>query len=662
MLLLLFSLLALFIGALLPLLLNRNPEWATRAGQAGAAGGGVLALAPAFRSLHSAQEISIRWPWAVPGGSFYLGIDALSGYFLIPIALLSALGAIYGGEYLLAHRGTRKPGPPWFFYNLLTASMILVVIARNAVLFLTAWEAMAVTSFFLVTYDHEKPNVQAAGWLYLVATHLGTAFLFALFAVLERESGSLDFDRFAALGALPPALASALFIFAVIGFGAKAGFVPFHIWLPEAHPAAPSHVSALMSGVMIKTGIYGLVRTLTFLDAPAVWWAWVLIALGVICTAYGVLFALVQHDLKRLLAYHSVENIGIIVLGLGVGLWGVCMHQPAVALLGYAGGLLHVLNHALFKGLLFLGAGNVLHATGSGNLDGLGGLLKRMPRTGGCFLIGAAAICGLPPLNGFVSEFLVFLASFQGVSAEHLPAVTPILGGIAGLALISGLAAACFSKVFGMVFLGEPRSNAAAEAHEVRGAMIAPLVLLAALCIAIGLAGPWVFRAILPVTAPLVNASSEELAASVQFGQNTLFHVTLGAGFFFMLFAGLAFARKTLLAGRAIGETGTWDCGYAAPNARMQYTASSYAQPLAEVFHAVLRTTRHYQPPEGLFPCSGALETHTPDWWHERAYRPLAAWLVRGMAWFRRLQPGHVQWHVLYIAITLLLLLVWKIG
>ena len=275
---------------------------------------------------------------------------------------------------------------------------------------------MSLASFFLVMFDDEKESVRRAGWIYLVAMHLGTAFLLAMFLLLGQERRLAGFR--AALGRARRR-SGVLFLLAVVGFGTKAGFIPLHVWLPEAHPAAPSHVSAVMSGVMIKTGIYGLLRMLTLLGPPPAWWGWTLLGIGVVSGVLGVLFALAQHDLKRLLAYHSVENIGIIALGLGVGLLGISYGNPTMAALGFAGGLLHVVNHAVFKSLLFLGAGSVLHATGTGEIDRLGGLLKRMPVTGATFLVGAAAISGLPPLNGFVSEFLIYLGALAGLGSRR---------------------------------------------------------------------------------------------------------------------------------------------------------------------------------------------------------------------------------------------------
>src|SRR5208337_3084062 len=341
--------------------------------------GGILigcmcGIVPAVRVVLGEPSQSIRMAWDVPYGSLFLELDPLSGFFLIPVFVLCALAAIYGAEYLEAYRGKKALAPPWFFFNLLVASMVVVILARNGVLFLMAWEMMALSSFFLVTFEDEKESTRQAGWTYLVASHIGTAFLLVLFVLLGRANGSLDFDRFSASSGAP-----LMFVPALVGFGTKAGFIPLHVWLPEAHPAAPSHVSAVMSAVMIKTGIYGLLRILTFLGPPQAWWGWVLCVVGLTSGILGVLLALAQHDLKRLLAYHSVENIGIIALGLGVGILGVSRRSTMLTVLGFGGGLLHVQNHALFKGLLFLGAGSVLHGAGTREIDHLGGLTKRMP-------------------------------------------------------------------------------------------------------------------------------------------------------------------------------------------------------------------------------------------------------------------------------------------
>jgi hydrogenase-4 component B len=627
--------------------------WRPRLGVGGVVAGCVVGLIPAVGVLFGGATESMRLAWDVPYGAFFVEVDPLSAFFLIPIFGLSALTAIYGDEYLAAWRGKKSLGASWFFFNLLVASMVMVVLARNAVLFLIAWELMALTSFFLVTFEDEKESVRDAGWTYLVASHLGTAFLLAMFVLLGRETGSLDFDRFA------PVSTAALFLLAVIGFGTKAGFMPFHLWLPEAHPAAPSHVSALMSGVMIKMGIYGLLRTLTFLGPPPLWWGWLLVAIGLSSGVLGVLFALAQHDLKRLLAYHSVENIGIIALGLGVGLLGMSSGSTPLVVLGFAGALLHVINHALFKGLLFLGAGAVLHATGTREIEHLGGLAKRMPWTAATFLVGAVAISGLPPLNGFVSEFLIFLGSYAGAVHGDASLAVPLLAVIAGLALIGGLAAACFTKAFGIVFLGEPRHDDAARAHEPGLAMRLPMALLAVGCALIGLFAPFALRILPPVLAVLTRAPvGENLADAVQ----PLTMIVFSCVGVILLVGGLLWLRRALLSSQRVETSVTWDCGYARPTARMQYTASSYAQPLTELFATLLRTQRKSVPPDGTFPQASSLATETPDVAREVIFRPLFAGTGWALARLRWLQQGRIQLYVLYIALTLLVLLIWKLG
>jgi NADH:ubiquinone oxidoreductase subunit 5 (subunit L)/multisubunit Na+/H+ antiporter MnhA subunit len=519
--------------------------------------------------------------------------------------------------------------------------------------------------------------------------HLGTAFLLVMFLLLGQNAETLDFEHLSA-ASTPSGI---LFLLAVVGFGTKAGFIPMHVWLPEAHPAAPSHVSAVMSGVMIKTGIYGLVRVLTLLGPPDAWWGWTLLGIGVVSAILGVLYALSQHDLKRLLAYCSVENIGVVAMGLGVGVLGIHYENPVMAVLGFTGALLHVINHAVFKSLLFLGAGSVLHATGTGELDRLGGLFKRMPTTGTVFLIGAAAISGLPPLNGFVSEFLIFLGAFWAIGGESPLAQTwPALGVlvIGGLALTGGLAVACFTKAFGVAFLGEPRSDAAANAHECGAAMRWPMALLAGLCVVIGLAAPlWPMLlqpAVSVVMSTDVRASSAlaatgpvclwERANAVVESPLSLFEkgdvvgaaiqplvgVTFGACIVFGLIVLLVSIRRRLLTGRRVEQTVTWDCGYVASTPRMQYTASSFSRPLLLLFRLALQPDEEVHPPRGLFPKQASLQTRVPDMFRRRIYEPVflgIAWIASKLRW---LQEGRIQIYVLYIALTILVLLIWKLG
>jgi formate hydrogenlyase subunit 3/multisubunit Na+/H+ antiporter MnhD subunit len=628
--------------------------WRPRLGVWGVVVGCAIGLIPSVRALLGGSIESLRLTWNVPYGAFFVELDALSAFFLIPVFGLAVLTAIYGNEYLAAWRGKKSPGASWFFFNLLVASMVMVVLARNAVLFLVAWELMALTSFFLVTFEDEKENVREAGWTYLVASHLGTAFLLAMFVLLGRGAGSLDFDRFA------PVNTGALFLLALIGFGTKAGFMPLHVWLPEAHPAAPSHVSALMSGVMIKMGIYGLLRALMFLGPPPVWWGWLLVGIGLVSAVLGVFFAVAQRDLKRLLAYSSVENIGIITIGLGIGLIGMSQGSTVLTVLGFTGALLHVINHALFKGLLFLGAGAVLHATGTRQLDQLGGLMKRTPWTGLAFLVGVIAISALPPLNGFVSEFLLYVAAYRAGLAPGGNVAVVGLSVIAGLALVGGLVVACFAKAFGIVFLGEPRTERAQHAHEPGWAMRLPMILLGAGCLLVGVCAPEVVRLLATVVGEVSRLPITSVEGTLEPALASLRAVVLMAGTVVAFVILLALLRVWLLAGRAVHSAVTWGCGYAKPSVRMQYTGSSFAQPITELLGLALGMRRSIRPPKGAFPASASLETATPDFFGEGVYRPVFKGSEWGLAKLRWLQRGQIHIYVLYIALTLLVLLVWN--
>jgi hydrogenase-4 component B len=655
--------LLLFSGAVAVLLVrSQAASWVAALGVWAGCG---MALLPVIDTLVGHSPDPLRIAWSMPGGSFILGLDGLSAFFCLPILLISPLAALYGCEYM-AHE-KKSLGSMLFFYNVLVASMLLLMAARNGLLFLVIWEIMAISSFFLVIFDHEHAHVREAGWTYLVATHIGTAALLVFFALLGTQAGSFDFDAMAASGtqrlaSLPPVMATILFALAVVGFGSKAGFIPLHVWLPEAHPAAPSHVSALMSGVMIKTGIYGLLRAVTLLGEPHAAWGWTLVVIGLVSGILGVAFALAQHDIKRLLAYHSVENIGIIALGIGAGLLGLAWKQPVLVVLGFGGGILHVLNHAAFKSLLFLGAGAVVHSTHTRDIDHLGGLFKSMKWTGITFLVASAAISGLPPFNGFVSEFLIYMAGFSGIRAEAPATITLAVGIAGGLAMIGGLAAACFAKAFGIVFLGEPRSSHCAEAHEVGAIMRWPMATLAVVCLAIGLLAPLALKIVLPAVQVVSGGNAVLLAEPTSAAIGNLSGIVWGAAGVLVLMTGLFLVRRRLPRGREETTTGTWDCGYARPTARMQYTASSFAQPLTHLFRLFLGTQKQGSLPQGFFPRGATFETRTPDAAREWLFAPLFRAIDRGVAPIRRMQHGRVHGYLLYIAIVLILLLIWKAG
>jgi hydrogenase-4 component B len=632
--------------------------FAARAGRAGerlftalVTVAGVAACAAGALGLAAADPRPLDAAWSVPGGRVLIHVDALSALFLLPIALVTTLGAWYGLAYFAQREHPRDGRKLRAFYGLATAGMMLLVVAHNAILFLFGWELMALAAFMLVATEDDRAAAREVGYVYLVTTHAGTLCVFATFALLGAAAGTLDFSGFGPALASP--LRDAIFVLALCGFGLKAGVMPLHVWLPGAHATAPSHVSAVMSGVLIKTGIYGLVRVTGFCDAPPLGWGYTLIALGVLSAVLGVAFAIGQHDLKRLLAYHSVENIGIICLGLGVALIGRAGARPELVVLGLGGALLHVWNHGLFKALLFLSGGAVVHATGTREIDRLGGLMRRMPRTGAAFLVGAVAICGLPPLNGLVSELLVYLGLFGAGSAGPGPWIAGAMAAPA-LALVAALALACFVKVFGALFLGEPRSAAGAAAHDPPPPMLVPMAILGAACLLVGLGAP--------LCAPALDAAARAwsggralppLAAAAPLGAVA---ATSAA-----LLAAVAAAVALLARARARAAVAvTWDCGYAAPAPRMQYTASSFAGGLVALFAWALRPQAHAPRIAVPFPRRARFESHLPDTVLDRALTPGFHLVARIFRWMRPIQHGSVHVYLLYILGALLALLLWS--
>jgi hydrogenase-4 component B len=600
------------------------------------------------------DSAAIRYPWSIPGGEFHVRVDGLSALFLVPVFLIPLLGSVYGLEYWKPSDHPATAHKLRLFYGLLPAGMTLVVVARNGLLFLAGWEVMALAAYFLVTTEDHDREVCAAGWIYLAATHTSTLCLVALFGLLGAASGSITLAPIE--GQLAPGTATALFVLTLAGFGLKAGVMPLHVWLPSAHAMAPSHVSAVMSGVLIKMGVYGIVRVTSLLPDPPAEWGAVVLALGVVSGVLGVAYAIGQHDLKRLLAYHSIENIGIIVIGVGLALLGRSLGRPDWVLLGLAGGLLHVWNHALFKALLFLSAGSVIHATHTREIDHLGGLGRRMPATAACFLVGAVAICGLPPLNGFVSEFLVYLGLFRTVGIGGEVSSPGAALAAPALALIGALAVACFVKVFGAVFLGAGRSEHAGSAHEAGPAMVAPMLMLVACCLFIGL----VPALLAPVLESAVRAWMPELPGDGQL--RSLAPLTVVGWMGLALLGGLA-GVGALFAGclrrSPVVQGPTWGCGYAAPTPRMQYTASSFAQMLVALFAWALWPRRRAPRDLPLFPGPAAFHSEVPDAVLDRGVLPgfhVAAWLF---TYLRVFQVGKIQLYLLYIFLTVVALLMW---
>jgi hydrogenase-4 component B len=612
-------------------------------------------------------------PSGVPFIDFTVRLDALGAFFLIVVSLLGLALSVYSLGYVRSYFGRKNVGILAAFFNVLLLATTLVFLADNAFFFLIAWEIMALSAYCLVSFEHEHEETRRAGVLYFIMSHIGTGCLILGFLLLFQSAGDYSFAHFHALGnKLPPLKRDAVFLLFLFGFGVKAGIVPLHPWLPAAHPVAPSNVSALMSGVLIKTGIYGMTRVFfDFLGTPSNWWGVTVLSIGIISAVLGVLYALMQHDLKRLLAYHSIENIGIILMGLGAALLFLHSGHPALATLALMAGLYHTINHAVFKALLFLGAGAVLHATHTRDMEQLGGLARRMPKTAFFFLVGAVAISALPPLNGFVSEWLTYQSLLQGFNTTKslLRLMFPLGGAL--LALTGALAAACFVKAFGITFLAQPRSEQARNAHEAGITMLLGQGLLTAACVLLGLF-PTLFLTLLdPVSNQLTGRTlADQLTLANGFvlaGVNPEGGTvsTLGIAIVGICLLCLPFALRFIFARKAKVRIGpTWDCGLQGLTPQMEYTATGFSKPIRMIFKALFRPHREVQREYDFSPYftkTIRFEAHVEEVFETRIYRPLNRWVLWFSRRMRALQAGSIQAYLIYIFITLLLLLLFAL-
>ncbi|MGH7126852.1 MAG: hydrogenase 4 subunit B [Stellaceae bacterium] len=624
---------------------------------------GVIAI-PALSVLILATppEQSVL-PLGLPWLGAHFRVDALSAFFLLVVNGAAVLISVYALEYG-AHDD--EPGRVLPFYPIFLAAMNLVLVADDAFVFLVSWELMSLASWLLVLSTHRQPETRPAAFLYLVMASAGTGALLLAFGLLSGGVGSYAFDALRG-AALDPTKASILFGLALIGAGSKAGLFPLHVWLPPAHSAAPSHVSALMSGIMTKVALYGLVRILfDLMGTPPWWWGVVVLIVGGITALMGVLYAVMQHDLKRLLAYHTVENIGIIMIGLGLALAFRADHLDAPAALALIAALLHVFNHAMFKSLLFLGSGAVLVATHERDMEHLGGLIHRMPRTAFVFLIGSVAISALPPFNGFVSEWLTFQAILDGSLLPQwlLKFAVPVVGAM--LALSAALAAVCFVKAFGVVFLGRPRTKAAAEAHEVGPRMIVPMAVFAAICTLVGIVPITLIELLRPVTVLLLPGSGTALPESrllwlVPLGAERSSYSGLTVLVAIALLAGvLVFVIHRFASDRA-RRSAPWDCGFPDPRTETQYTAGSFAQPIRRIFGSTAFAARERvvmpEPGDGS-PAEFEVTLRDPAW--EGIYGPIShliAWIADRMN-VLQFQTIRRYLSLMFAALVLLLLVV----
>jgi hydrogenase-4 component B len=601
-------------GVLSCLLARWSGRWALGVGHLAVLAGAVAGLGTSLAVLlgDPGRTLVQPLPALFPFARLSLAVDGLSAYFLLVVSLVAVAASLYGPAYLRAHSpaaGGGRPAAQVLGLNVFVGSMAFVCCAGDALTFLLCWEGMTLASYVLVVSDDRDGEHARAGLLYMVMAHGGTALLLVAFLALTERSGAFDFAALRAVaGQLDDTTRTTLFLLTFGGFAAKAGVVPLHVWLPRAHPAAPSHVSALMSGVMLKVAIYGMLRFAFDLLAPVAGplpsaWGWTVLFVGTTSAVLGVLYALQQHDLKRLLAFHSVENVGIILIGAGLAmvLWRR-EGADALATVALTAALLHTVNHAAFKGLLFLGAGSVLCRTHVRNIEELGGLARRMPWTAGLFLLGAVAISGLPPLNGFVSEWLTFQALLGGAGRFQGPAGLGIVLSAAMLALTGGLAVACFAKAFGVTFLGRPRTPHAEHATEAPPSMIAGMAWLAAVCVVLGVAPGYAMRLLDAPTTVLLGSPGASavvtargpLVLSTALAQPGTAATAISMTMVAALLVGLAALAWVLRRGwRRVPPSAapTWTCGMS-PTARFDYTATAFAKPLRLVFAALYRPRR----------------------------------------------------------------------
>jgi hydrogenase-4 component B len=577
-------------------------------------------------------------------------IDGLAAFFLVPVFIIPAIGALYSFNYLHDEKRTVGIAYNYFFYTLLISSMALVVCADNLITFALAWELMSISSFFLVVYDFQKKQTRNAGYLYFIFTQAGALFIFAGFGFIYAQTGNFGF---AGMGAMPGATKLIAFVLILIGCGSKAGIMPLHIWLPYAHPAAPSHISAVMSGIMIKMGIYGILRFYLLLEPTSPLFGQIIIVLGIISGILGVVYAIGMQDIKKMLAYSSVENIGIILLGLGIGMVGAASGHKTMAAFGFAGGLLHIFNHSIFKSLLFMGAGSVIHQSKTGASNELGGLMKRMPVTGRTMLIGSISISGLPPLNGFISEFLIYYGAIQGLSLHGSSFVLSTLA-ILALAVIGALAGAAFTKLIGVVFLGEPRTGGAANASEAGPFMGIALTMLAASCLIIGL-WPAIF-----VTAAFRAAQTIPLIASFETSAflPLMANITRTATLFLLLFVLVSIVRRLLYVGKEVTSSGTWGCGFTQPTVRMQYTGTSYADTMVDFFQPFIRVRKKYSGINTIFPGKTTYSSQVED----TSELGLTTFIVQPVLFLlsklRWIQHGNIQLYIGYIVLAIVAMLI----
>ena len=643
------SLLLILLGGLCSLFLVKQAKFARTTTVFLLSAGCFLGLIDAVTKLVQSGTAATSFKY-LNVFSLTFQIDGLSAFFLVAIFAVSLLSAIYSFHYMDNSENGMKTAVNYFFFSILIASMALVVTAANMITFMLSWEIMSLSSFFLVIYKHNSSESRRAGYLYFIFSHVGAMFIFAAFGIVYGYTGSFGFGG---MDSLPETAKILVFIFTFIGFCTKTGVFPFHVAETASIPVAPCHVSAVMSGVMIKTGIYGIIKIYVLLDFPTPLFGNIVLVTGVVSGILGIVYALGQQDLKRLLAYSSVENIGIILIGLGIGMIGVSSQNPLMAVLGFTGGFLHILNHSIFKTLLFMGAGMVLHKTGTRSIDALGGLLKNMKITGTAVIIGSLAICGLPPFNGFVGEFFIYIAGFKGVSLDKSAFIMSIIG-IVSLALIGGLALACFTKVIGIAFLGEPRTKAAVNVDEKGPTMLLSMSILACACVLIGIFPKLILW--MPVKAVSALGLGIGRVPPEPFGQMAG-NITFAAVVFLVVVILVIAIRWFFYRNKIIGSAGTWGCGFSQPTVKMQYTGSSYASFILDFFRPAAPLSEDHPKITGRFPLKTYYKSHVNDIAELHMNRVIVNPVLFLFDKLRWIQHGDIHLYIGYILLAIILLL-----
>jgi hydrogenase-4 component B len=660
------------VGAGLSFILQKNADLSHKASSISAIIGSIMGIGMAIDLLLTKSFFSFIIPTSFPLFNISVHVDALSAFFILIISLVALASSVYGIGYMRHYYSIYNIGMFGFFYNLFILSLMLVTTAYNGFYFIFVWELMSLSSLFLVVFEHKLERNVKSGYIYFAMTHIATAFIFSAFFLLYQITGTFDFGAIKQIsGSILPLLKDCIFLLLLIGFGTKAGIIPLHIWLPRAHSASPSHVSALMSGVMIKMGIFMMFRFFVdLLPHAPLWWGATILVVGALSSVLGVLYALSEHDSKRLLAYHSIENIGIILLGLGSGIIFASLGNSALATVAFMAALFHTLNHAVFKALLFLGAGSVISQTHTRNIEEYGGLIKNMPYTSLFFLIGALAISGLPPFNGFVSEWLTFQSLFGGIVSQSVLIKSLFIFAGGSLALTGGLAAACFVKAFGMTFLARPRSSHAQHAKESSSYMTSSMGYLAALCLILG-----VFSfAVLPLLRDIVTqltlpgALSDGIAINGMTVQiNNGFAIIVMPLLFILVCFSIIFAwfLTNVLSNKQKVKTGEiWDCGYNSITPRMEITATGFSRSIIMIFKGIFQPSMQHDVEYvdadiRYFSKSRTVTLGIVDIYEKYFYHPFDRLLNKLSLQVRRIQAGNINAYILYIIIILLGLIIW---